>query len=135
MLMIGLVRVFWSDTGLSFSYCTKAKSLTMIHTAAILAMSADGKLTDYSKEAPSSLSLKTNPRIIWRYRLLKLMRFCFGARNSLRALHGSSSMSVHSPDLICPIELSLTSLYKLSAPKVLRFRFKLSIFLPAYYSP
>jgi 5-amino-6-(5-phosphoribosylamino)uracil reductase len=67
----------------------------MIHTTAILAMSADGKLTDYSK-APSSFVSKDDQDHL-EVQIAQADAVLFGA-GTLRAY--GTSMSVRSPELI-----------------------------------
>ena len=80
--------------GSKLFYCTKTSHF-MIHTTAILAMSADGKLTDYSN-APSSFVSKDDQNHL-EIQIAQADAVLFGA-GTLRAY--GTSMTVRSPELI-----------------------------------
>jgi 5-amino-6-(5-phosphoribosylamino)uracil reductase len=88
------IKVFGSLFGLSFSIVQNLSHF-MIHTTAILAMSADGKLTDYSKAPSSFVSKADQDHLEAQVALSDAVLFGAG---TLRAY--GTTMTVRNPDLI-----------------------------------
>jgi 5-amino-6-(5-phosphoribosylamino)uracil reductase len=88
------IKGFGSLFGLSFSIVQNLSHF-MIHTTAILAMSADGKLTDYSKAPSSFVSKEDQDHLETQVALADAVLFGAG---TLRAY--GTTMTVRNPDLL-----------------------------------